>query len=258
MIVRRLLSAVSVLTAGILFSAPANAATYSGKPTAIGNGTGRVVVRTDAVGNPAAIMVVLTAAALQGLPPKAKPNGEWEYVLAMPSGPKTGVDHVSIDWNPQGHPPPKIYGVPHFDFHFYAITSAQQMAVAFPKGDSDPAARVTDAKLVAPGYAIPPGTEVPMMGSHAVNMASPEFHGKPFTHTFIYGYYNNQLTFVEPMITRAFLLSRPDVTTSVAMPKKYSTNGWYPSKYVVRYDATRKVYVIALMGLHRWEQVGVK
>src|SRR5579885_790159 len=130
---QRFVTAASALALSLVFIAPANAATYSGKPTAIGNGTGRVVVRTDAAGNPAAVMIVLTAGALQGLPPKEKPNGEWEYVLAMPSGPKTGFDHISVDWNPHGHPPPKIYGVPHFDFHFYAITSAQQMAVAFPK-----------------------------------------------------------------------------------------------------------------------------
>jgi hypothetical protein len=132
------------------------------------------------------------------------------------------------------------------------------MAIAFPEGDKDPAARVTDATLIAPGYVIPPGTEVPMMGSHAVNMGSAEFRGKPFTTTFIYGYYKNQLTFVEPMITRAFLLSHPDVTTPVPVPKSYSVAGWYPSKYVVRYDAARNAYIIALTSLHRWEQVGVK
>lgn len=255
---QRLLTAACVLALSLSFVAPASAATYSGKPTAIGNGTGRVVVSTDASGNPTAVMVVLSAAALKGLPPKEKPNGEWEYVLAMPHGPKTGFDHIAVDWNPHGHPPPKIYGVPHFDFHFYAITPQQVMAVAFPKGDSDPAARVTDATLMAPGYAIPPGTEVPMMGSHAVNMASPEFHGKPFTHTFIYGYYKNRMIFVEPMITRKFLLSHPDVTVPISQPKNYSSTGWYPSKYVIRYDAARNAYVIALTGLHRWEQVGEK
>lgn len=255
---RRLLTALSVLALSLYSIAPANAATYSGKPTAVGNGTARIVVTTDVAGNPTAVMIVLSSAALEGLPSKDKPDGEWEYMLAMPSGPRTGFDHVAVDWNPQGHEPKKIYGVPHFDFHFYMVSVAQQMAVAFPKGDRDPAAHVTDGTLMAPGYVIPPGTEVPKMGSHAVNMSSPEFRGKPFTITFLYGYYKNRLTFLEPMITRAFLLSHPDVTTSVPVPKNYSVPGWYPSKYVVRYDRTRKAYVIALTGLHRWERVGVK
>ncbi|MGH7684666.1 MAG: DUF5602 domain-containing protein [Vulcanimicrobiaceae bacterium] len=248
---QRFLTAASALALSILFIAPASAATYTGSPTAIGNGAGRVVVRTDSEGNPTAVMVELTRSALQGLPTKDKPNmEEWEYTLPMPAGPKTGFDHIAVDWNPHGHPPP-MYGVPHFDLHFYAMTSAQQMAVAFPKGDKDPAGRVTDPALIPPGYVVPPGTEVPMMGVHAVNMASPEFHGKPFTATFIYGYYKNRLTFLEPMVTRAFLLSHPDATMPIPVPKKYSVRGWYPSKYVVRYDSARKIYVIGLTGLHR-------
>ena len=37
------------------------------------------------------------------------------------------------------------------------------------------------------------------MGVHAVNPSAPEFHNQPFTATFLYGYYNKQQTFIEPM-----------------------------------------------------------
>ena len=28
---------------------------------------------------------------------------------------------MMLDWNPQGHQPPGVYTVPHFDFHFYMV-----------------------------------------------------------------------------------------------------------------------------------------
>lgn len=246
-------SAVAGLALLFATSVGAQAATYAGAPTAVGSGTSRVVVRTDAGGNPAAILLELSPGALRGLPPNDKANGEWEYVLAMPRGVATGIDHIAIDWNPHGHPPPQIYGAPHFDFHFYMVTRARQLAIAFPKGPKDPAAVVSDPALVAPMYRVFPDAAVPQMGVHAISLAAPELHHKPFTTTFLYGYYENRLIFLEPMITRAFLLSHPDVTMRLATPKKYSSAGWYPTKYVVRYDASRNVYVIALTGLRHWE-----
>jgi hypothetical protein len=253
MIFRRLVSVASVLVLGIAFAGPARAATYRGAPTAIGNGTARAVVTTDAAGHPTAVMVVLTPGALQNLPPSDKAGGEWEYLIAMPRGAKTGFNHIAIDWNPHGHPPPHIYTVPHFDFHFYTVSRAQQLAVAFPKYPKDPASFVTDKAIVPPGYQVFPDTAVSEMGVHAAFMGAPEFHGVPFTRTFIYGYYKDRLTFLEPMITRAFLLSHPDVTIPLRTPASYSTAGWYPTKYVVRYDAARNVYILALTGLRHWE-----
>lgn len=247
-----MLRLLAVVTLSLSLSANAAAATYWGPRTPLGAGSARVAVSTDIAGNPAAIMIVLTGNALNGLPRKDKPTG-WTYLLPAPSGIKTGIDHVSIDWNPQGHEPPEIYGFPHFDFHFYTITKSQQLAIAFPKGPKDSAAVVSDASLVAPTYRIFPEAAIPQMGVHAFSVASPEFQHKRFTTTLLYGYYENRLIFVEPMITRAFLLSHPDVTMSIPTPKKYSSAGWYPSKYVVRYDAARNTYVIALIGLRRWE-----
>ena len=215
--------------------------------TKIGNGTAHTFVQTDASGNPSAIALVLSAHALDGLP-----RGDKEYVVPMPPGSKTGFDHVTIDWNAHGHAPPHVYDVPHFDFHFYTVSVPQQMAVVFPKGEKDPAGRVTDRALVPAGYTIPPDTAVPMMGVHAIDPSGPEFAGK-FTSTFLYGYYKNKLIFVEPMITRKFLLSHPNATYVIPTPAKYSTPGYYPTKYSVRYDPAQSAYVIELGGLRAFQ-----
>lgn len=222
---------------------------YEGALVHVGNGTARMLVRVDKAGKPLSVAVLMSPGALSGLPSTLNtetPEGSWEYTLAMPiKGPKTGYTHVVIDWNPHGHPPPHIYTVPHFDFHFY-LTSADEVARVVFTGPTDPAARVSDARLVPTGYQVIPETAVNRMGVHAIDTAAPEFHGKRFTATFIYGYYKGQLTFVEPMVTRAYLLKKPHFAGAVKTPGRYSMSGYYPTRYSVRYDAPRKAYLIEL------------
>ena len=239
--------ALLALSLALATTAAAQAGTYRGPAVAIGPGAARVVVRTDAAHRPTAVIVLLTAAALRSSLP------EREWTLAMPPGPRTGFDHVTIDWHPHGHIPPGIYTVPHFDFHFYTIDRKSQLAIAFPKQEKDPAAVVSDAALVpAGGYRVFAISATDQMGVHAVDLTSPEFHKKQFTTTFLYGYYENRMIFVEPMITSAFLESAPDVTLPLKVPQKYSSPGWYPTSYSIHYDRARQVYVIALRGLRRY------
>ncbi|HEV2219550.1 MAG TPA: DUF5602 domain-containing protein, partial [Casimicrobiaceae bacterium] len=224
-------------------------AEYVGKAVRIGHGTAHTVVRSDATGKAASIGVVFTPGVLDGLPKAAKVRDpDFPYALPMPAkGPKTVVDHVVIDWESAGHPPPHVYDVPHFDFHFYLVSRAAQMKVDFKdeNASGDPSQQ-PPSELMPTGYMLPPGTAVPQMGVHAIDPASPEFHGKPFTATFIYGYYDKQQTFVEPMVTLAYLKSKPSFSAPLARPGSYTKPGAYPSAYRVRYDPARKVYEVTL------------
>ncbi len=51
------------------------------------------------------------------------------------------------------------------------------------------------------------------MGNHLLDSTAPEQQNPPktFTHTFIYGANGGSIIFLEPMITRASLLDRPDL-----------------------------------------------
>lgn len=51
-----------------------------------------------------------------------------------------------------------------------------------------------------PDYVLPEGTEVPHMGAHTTDRTAPEFNKLPFTNTFIYGFKNRQLVFLEPRL----------------------------------------------------------
>lgn len=89
------------------------------------------------------------------------------------------------------------------------------------------------------------------MGMHYLNLQAPEFNGEPFTHTFIYGFYQGEHTFIEPMVTTDVLSSNPDVNAEVPQPETYQKAGMYPDRYRIDHDAEAGVYRVVLEGLTR-------
>lgn len=252
-----LVSAVAALLVGCGGGGDDGPRTIEGTPQPLGQGTARSWVRLNAQGTPQAVGVTLSEAALQGLPttPVEGPAAA-ELVLKLPAeAAATGIDHIEVEWNPQGHDPNPIYGVAHFDVHFYLISQAQQQAIL----PSDPAfatkaARLPSSAYVPAGYVLPGdpvANTVPQMGAHWIDPRSPEFNGQPFTSTFLFGSYDGRFTFVEPMVSKAFLDTKPNVVHDVPQPGKVAIAGFYPSRYRVSYDATAKAYQIVLDGLVR-------
>jgi hypothetical protein len=78
---------------------------------------------------------------------------------------------------------------------------------------------------------------------------SPEFNGQPFTRTFICGSWDGKPTFMEPMVTTAFLETQPTDTAAVPMASKHEPLGFYPDRYIVSWDGTAKEWRVALGGL---------
>jgi hypothetical protein len=233
-------------------AAESGTATFDGSAVLIGKGSAHTVVRTGAAGEVISIGVVFTAGMLEGLPRAAHgADPDFPFQLGMPEkGPQTVVDHVVINWESVGHPPPGVYDVPHFDFHFYLVSSAERLKVRFKsESESGDPSQQPPAELLPAGYILPPGTAVSAMGVHAINPASREFHAQPFTATFIYGYYNKQLTFIEPMVSLAYLQSKPAFSAPIARPATFEKRGAYPSSYRVDYDDASKSYEVSLVDL---------
>lgn len=231
-----------------------------GTPVKVGNGMARTYVVLDAKSgqSPLELGIALDQKALDGLPTAP---GEYSYDLALPAHAPAPYKFAELDWNPQGHVPPGVYTVPHFDFHFYTITQAARDAIdpADPNFAAE-ASNLPSGDLVPPYYIVPgppPAIAVPHMGVHWLDVRSPELQGllgnpagyRPFTETFIYGSWNGAFTFLEPMVTREYLLSHPDTTTAISVPARYAQSGWYPTTYHVVYDAQAKEYRIALSGM---------
>ena len=226
--------------------------TIIGETKPLGKGQVRSWASVDKNGNPTAIGLTFSEAALSTLPSEPPPGREGtEVTLALPKeAATTAFKHIGLDWNPQGHPPAKIYDLAHFDFHFYMITEAERAGITAKGDDLLKSRKQPAAEFVPEGYVYVPDSEIPRMGAHWVNPLSKELQGHRFTTTFLYGSYDGRLVFAEPMIARAFLETKTNVTELIKLPAKYArANAYYPTKYSVRYDPVKKEYTVALEGM---------
>ncbi|GEO05629.1 hypothetical protein AAE02nite_32930 [Adhaeribacter aerolatus] len=218
--------------------------TFYGPAVPLGKGVARAWVMVDVNKQPISIGVDLSAKAVLDMG-----HEPVEYTLQLPK--QVAVppyDHIDFGWNPEGHEPEEFYGVPHFDMHFYMITEALQATIPFlapPAFDLAPA-----TKYLPAGYVLGPGL-VPNMGAHWVDVLSAEFNGGKFTKTFIYGSYNGNVTFLEPMFTLAYLqnLAALGTSTPIRQPAAYQRAGYYPTSYTISYDSSPKSYRISLNNL---------
>jgi hypothetical protein len=227
------------------------AGTYEGPSKAMGEGSARAFVTLDAEGKPTVIGVRISETALSGLPAEPPRDADgWEYPLSLPKeAAMSGYNHIVIDWNPRGHIPIGVYDKPHFDFHFYLINSEKRQNITAKGEDLVRAHKAPAPEFMPEGYILPEGTEVARMGAHAIDPTAPEFNKLPFEKTFIYGFYDGQMIFLEPMMTRAFLETKPDTTDRIKQPKAYAIHAYYPTTYSVKYDPAQREYEITLGSL---------
>jgi hypothetical protein len=225
-------------------STPVKAGTFVGESRQLGKGTVRSWVILDKRGNPSALGLTFSEAALVGLPDK-EPGAE--YLLSLPSeASATAFNHIGLDWNTSGHPPVGIYNVPHFDFHFYTVTPEEREKITAQGDDLLKCNKQPPAEYMPSGYVLVPDSAVPRMGSHLANPQAGELHGQPFTRTFLFGSYDGRIIYFEPMITKSFLESKQSVTEFIKLPAKYAKPGYYPTRYSVKYDPKSKEYTVSL------------
>ena len=235
-------------------SPPARNGVEYGTAVPMGDGTARVYIELRD-GVPLELGVALSERALDGLPTHHSPGGiELEpghmMFFSTPEMPRTNPTpyrHVFLGWNPGGHAPPGVYDLPHFDFHLYLTENAEREAI-HPATDPEferKAANHPSAEYAPQGYVAIPGG-VPLMGSHWVDPTTPELNGEVFTKTFLFGSWDGELTFAEPMITRAYLETRPDYYQRIPLPEKQAQAGWYPTGYRIRWVEELREYHIAL------------
>ena len=222
-----------------------------GAPVAVGNGTARSYLVTQN-GVPAELGVALSQGALDSLPTAAKMGG-YEYLLPLPAGNTTQYQVIGLNWNPTGHPPVGIYTVPHFDFHFYMISLGAKDSI----NPADPAFAGNAAYLPAAPYqpanyvADPSTNAVPFMGLHWHDSTAVEYHGQPFTRTFIEGSWNGQFIFAEPMVALSYLLTKPDTLMPVPNAAQHSIAGYYATAYRVSWNAAGNEWRVGLVQLAR-------
>ena len=176
--------------------------------------------------------------------PTSGPESHIRFDLPDDLSDQIFIDHIQIDYHPEGHPPGP-YLEPHFDLHFYGISIDEQLAIdcsdrVVISGDLLPEHHI----VTQPG--VPPDGEcVPEMGHHGIDLRSPELNPEaavPFTKTMILGYYEGELTFIEPMITREFLRKQTSFTIPIHYPDVLPRATRYPTEFFGYYDADDGVY----------------
>jgi hypothetical protein len=160
-----------------------------------------------------------------------------------------GFDNVTIFWEAHGHPPAP-YLVPHFDFHFNTITSADLAAIDC--ADTTKPAQLPAAyemvDIEAPGLGTLVGLCVPQMGMHALASADLAA-GTPFEKTMIVGYYGARPIFVEPMITQGALMMRRNFSLAVPSIPEGQPGVRYPSQFAAEFDSTAQAWRFVFSGL---------
>ena len=180
-----------------------------------------------------------------------------EFVIPLPDGVARRTDipfkWVLFNWNPVGHIPPGIYDAPHFDVHFEMGPIADAFAIEpGPCGPEWSAATNSGRRGSLPPNYMPAGlcrcreAVVPVMGNHLVDTTGPEFQKQPFTRTWIYGVYDGKVSFYEAMVTRAYMLSKPNGCLPIKAPKAVAASGLYPTEYCVRHNATTGEYSLSM------------
>ena len=260
----RNLGVVALLTGlGLALSAgvSSNETTHRGRAERIGAGTVQSFVTVDRKGAPVAMGVTISAGALEQLP--QTPNtvsrcydldgngkhtgheciGDVERILDVPVSGSAGLPFkwITVNWNAGGHPAP--YNRPHFDFHFYAVDRAVIDSITPGRcGELVDCGHFTRATRPVPGQYLPQGhinvgAVVPRMGNHLLDSQSPELKDSlPFTRTFIYGSYEGELIFWEPMITLDMLRETRDACWGISQPQGFRRAGYYPTQYCLRED----------------------
>jgi len=210
---------------------------FMGDSVALGDGMVYTWIKIDSEAVPEEIGVTMTEQVFSNLPAGAR-----EFSLDLPDVAFDSLfKHILFDWNPQGHPPNNIYGLPHFDFHFYIVTEQEREAIP-PGIDTFP----IPAENIPQDYRSleDPPFSVPKMGVHWIDSLSSEWQGETFTETFIYGFYHGDMYFVEPMITVDYFQINPNVTLKIKQPESFQKDGYYPTNYSIEYNAAEQKYNI--------------
>jgi hypothetical protein len=214
--------------------------TFKGPQVTVGHGKARSWISVNHEGMPVEIGVELTSKAVESLSDHDLFDEHIPFALPLhqKAAALTPFEHIVVDWNPTGHPPAGTFTVPHFDFHFYMISEAEQLAIP-----PYPLAPALHDLLPPTGYMptsyFPDPGGVPQMGKHWNNRSVAP---GTFSHTMIYGSYNGEVAFLEPMVTLSALEVR-SLNNDFAQPAAYQKEGvWYPTEYNI-YKIGDKYYV---------------
>lgn len=197
----------------------------------------------------------------------------WQYA-SVPRDIKaaTGIDHVSIDFNPCGHPPVDVFTIPHYDLHLYLVDPDYRKCmtcetipgapVCNPGGQSTPSGQgffnaatimagpdATKLANMPSGFEYQAGDSVPLMGGHAWDSSQQPSGENPWINPiWIMGPYDGTIVDYEPMIPLSFIQGNIDNVYEENLSYAGQTINNLPNKYTVAYNATSAFFTVTFTG----------
>jgi hypothetical protein len=239
-----------------------------GDTMSVGNGKVWTWVKLDEPsGVPTSLGITISREALNGLPSDdeaaqknslklklidGSPYHNFEYELMFPSQAKaTAFNHMGFNWNPEGHGPlPGVFYSAHFDVHFYMATTDYRHNISNTELAGDHIQTIEPPVDFLPStYSRAPHTSEPRMGTHYADMSSDQLKPGAFDNIFLFGAHDGNVLFWEPMLTREYLLSKPNFTATIPQPKAYPVSGYYPLSYSVIFDSDTENINVSLDNL---------
>eukprot|EP00568_Trieres_chinensis_P014653 CAMPEP_0183318872 /NCGR_PEP_ID=MMETSP0160_2-20130417/61923_1 /TAXON_ID=2839 ORGANISM="Odontella Sinensis, Strain Grunow 1884" /NCGR_SAMPLE_ID=MMETSP0160_2 /ASSEMBLY_ACC=CAM_ASM_000250 /LENGTH=306 /DNA_ID=CAMNT_0025485229 /DNA_START=9 /DNA_END=929 /DNA_ORIENTATION=- len=180
----------------------------------------------------------------------------------------TGFDHLSIDFNPCGHPPLGVFTIPHYDLHFYLQSVAERqkwtcklddnVPVPFCAVDQDSASGMAMYNVGMNYLTNKPANmhesvtgcidAIPGMGLHCWNWdASPEAQDwvDPI---FIMGSYDSKIAFWEPMVPLSFITGAEANKYEEILEYHSQTIESLPYNFTIQYDPYTKGTSLIMFG----------
>ncbi|MFQ6538617.1 hypothetical protein [Aphanothece stagnina] len=245
--------------------------TELGTEMAMGEGSVRAYGILKGDGESQEIGVLISEAALNGLPQncqadaaskgakwlicqpagaegKGKMNDTMVTTLEMPKAvaKATGIDKLDISWLPYGHAPEKVWDKPQFDIHFpFVHPTGGQNEKAFYEAPS--AEQLPKGYMVLPGSGFHWDTEALKGHAHAADPGnSPEFAGGPFRGNFLYITYEGKAIGYEAYVSKALLDEKGNYTKSLQVPEKSYGTDVAPGLLTITHVPSMKAFRVSL------------
>ncbi len=147
-----------------------------------------------------------------------------------------------------GHPP-DAQEVPHLHPTWFTVTDKTRLQI-LPNNSASftpPAAgELPTGYITLPS---PDASFLPTLGNIYFNPAEPGYSEVPFKTAFSeYRYFNTHISAISLGTPNTFLMSKQSLTNPIGVPAKYPKSGYFPTTYTIRYNASRKTYIMALGG----------
>jgi len=198
----------------------------------------------------------------------------------------TGIDHISVDFNPCGHPPLGAFSIPHYDIHYYRVDPKYRSCMIcekkFPTPVCDPDNQTTTngkaffeiknepkkerdtstppvVSNMPAGFNVGMDDMVPFMGGHAWDISKQPSPDKPWVEpTLVMGTYANDVAFFEMMVPYSFTSGDKDTFFEEERTYEGQTIKQLPSSQVVSYSADTKLITVTLKGITDCELIETK